>query len=387
MINVRVVSKIYDNHSLSIVTRKLVLEFIRNNWVNLTIIPLDKYNPEAKVSKEELKTIKPYVNKEIGKIDIELRHTYPPVLAWPEDDSTKIVFIQPWEYNRMPYEWKETFQNFGDLTIVPSNWVRNVYINSGINPDKVKIIPNGYDEDIFNYDPPTGPTFFDDNKFVFTFVGNAQYRKGADVLMQAWHRAFVKADNAILVVKDTPAIYGTSNLLENAIQMQYKTGCAKIVYNDDNLSEEEMANMYKSTDVIVHPYRGEGFGMHLQEAMACGAMPMVTGVGAADDFITEENGIKINAMRNFIDANDPRYFIGKSGDSYTMMGMHFWVPEPSIDDLAAKMKFLYFHHERNKILERVLNTKTLTTWKTAAKSLFDELVKLHEKGGLSARQK
>jgi glycosyltransferase involved in cell wall biosynthesis len=385
MLNIRFVSKIYDNHSLAIVTRKLVLEFINNKWANISIVPLDRFNPAAKVSKEDLIKIKPFINKELKKVDLEIRHSYPPILTWPEDPNTKVAFIQPWEFNRMPYEWKDAFQNFADLVIVPSTWTSNVYINSGINPSKVKVIPNGYDPKVFNKDnSPVEKEFFDGEKCIFTYVGNAQYRKGVDVLMQAWHKAFVKADNAVLFVKDTPAIYGQTNLLENLISLQYKTGCAKIIYNDDNLSEQEMARIYKNTDVIVHPYRGEGFGMHLQEAMACGALPMVTGVGAANDFINETCGIKVNANGIFIDANDPKYFIGKPGDSYAMMGMHFWVPEPNIDDLAHKMRYIYYHHEREKVLSAVDNAK-LTTWNEAAMKLKDELTKSLDFSGPARR--
>lgn len=375
MKNIRIVSKIYDNHSLAIVTRKLALEFIRNKWANISIVALDKFNPDAKVNKEELKELKDYINKPLNKIDIEIRHSYPPILVWPEDPATKIVYIQPWEYNRMPLEWKNTFQDFADLVVVPSTWVANVYANSGINPNKIKVVPNGYDPKVFNQEP--APTeLLDNSKFIFTFIGNAQHRKGIDVLLQAWHRAFVKADNAVLFIKDNPSIYGQTSLLENIIHLQYKTGCGKIIYNGDNLSETEMAALYKNTDVIVHPYRGEGFGMHLQEAMACGAFPLVTGIGAANDFIDETCGMKLNARMLVVDANDPKFFIGKSGDSYTLQGMNFWVPDPDPEDLMHKLRFLYFHHERQKILETVKTASKLTTWDKSAAMLNDELESL-----------
>jgi glycosyltransferase involved in cell wall biosynthesis len=372
--NIRIVSKIYDNHSLSIVSRKICLQLI-DKGINISIVPLDKFNPEYKLDKTELLKIKPFINKELTKCDIEVRHCYPPILTWPDDDTTKIVYIQPWEYNRIPYEWKDCFQNFADLVLVPSNWTANAYIGAGINHKKVKIVPNGYDPKIFfKEEEPT--SFFDSTKFIFTYVGNAQYRKGIDVLMKAWHKAFVKADNAVLFIKDTPQIYGPSNILENSIQLQYKSGCAKIVYNDDALSEKEMANIYKNTDVLVHPYRGEGFGMHIQEAMACGALPMITGVGAANDFVTEECGIKINARQSFIDINDPKYFVGKPGDSYSNMGSHLWIPEPDEDDLAAKMKFLYYHHERKTILDKV-NSAKLWNWNDVATMFMKELETLN----------
>lgn len=375
MMNIRIVSKIYDNHSLSIVSRKLALEFIRSKLANISIIALDKFNPDAKVSKDELKELKDYINKPMNKVDVEIRHSYPPILTWPEDPATKVVYIQPWEYNRMPLEWKNTFQDFADLVVVPSTWVANVYATSGINPNKIKVVPNGYDPNIFNKEDAT-TDLLDPSKFIFTFVGNAQHRKGVDVLLQAWHRAFVKADNAVLFIKDSPQIYGYTSLLENIIQMQYKTGCGKIIYNSDNLSELDMAALYKNTDVIVHPYRGEGFGMHLQEAMACGAFPLVTGAGAANDFIDGTCGMLLNARVQVVDANDPRFFIGKSGDSYTLQGMNFWVPDPDPEDLMHKLKFLYFHHERQKILDTVNTASKLTTWEVAAKKLQEELLTL-----------
>lgn len=386
MMNIRIVSKIYDNHSLSIVTRKLALEFIKNKWANISITPLDKFNPDAKVAKEELVAIKDYINKPMKKVDIELRHSYPPLLTWPEDPATKIVYIQPWEYNRMPLEWKNTFQDFADLVIVPSTWVANVYASSGINPNKIKVVPNGYDPKLFNKEL-TETNLVDSSKFIFTFVGSAQHRKGIDVLLQAWHKAFVKADNAVLFIKDTPQIYGYTSLLENIIHLQYKTGCGKIIYNGDNLSEADMAALYKNSDVIVHPYRGEGFGMHLQEAMACGAFPLVTGIGAANDFIDESCGMKLNARALVVDANDPKFFIGKSGDSYTQQGMNFWVPDPDPEDLINKMRFLYFHHERQKILDTVNNATRLTTWEAAALKLQGELIALLKDKGTPRRLK
>jgi glycosyltransferase involved in cell wall biosynthesis len=373
-INIRFVSKIYDNHSLAIVTRKMCLELIKNKDFSISIVPIDKFNPANKINKEELLSLKPHINKELKKCDIEVRHTYPPILMWPSEKNTKVVFIQPWEYNRIPMEWKSLFQDFADLVVTPSTWVANIYAHAGIDPDKIKVVPNGYDPKVFNKNY-TESSILDKNRFNVTFVGNAQYRKGADLVLQAWHRSFVRADNAVLLVKDNPQIYGDSNLLENIIQMQYKSDCTKIIYNNDTLSEEEMAAVYKNTSILLHPYRGEGFGMHIQEAMACGAFPLVTGVGASNDFVDEVSGMKLNAKQNVIDANDPRYFIGKPGDSYTGMGSHFWVPEVDLNDLVNKLRGIYYHHERHTILNRVNNAK-LFTWEVAANTFAKELVNL-----------
>jgi glycosyltransferase involved in cell wall biosynthesis len=105
--------------------------------------------------------------------------------------------------------------------------------------------------------------------------------------------AFKKYDNAKLIIKDNPKVYGQSNVLQEIIKMQYKTGCAEIIYLDQDLSDEEMSNVFKASSVVVHPYRAEGFGMHIQEAVACGCLPMVSANGPTDDFIPNDIGIKL----------------------------------------------------------------------------------------------
>ena len=52
--------------------------------------------------------------------------------------------------------------------------------------------------------------------------------------------------------------------LNEATKIQYSTGCAEIIYLDDNYGAESMA-IFKHSNAVVHPYRAEGFGMHVQE--------------------------------------------------------------------------------------------------------------------------
>ena len=376
--NIEIVGKFFDNHSLSIVNRNLAIELdkiFENTDNKITITPIDQFNPDAKVNKTiakrliELSKIKPDI------IDIQLRHTYPPMWVWPNNPKTKVVFIQPWEFSRVPFEWQYKFETFADHVIVPSNWTKDRYLEGGVNPANISVIPNGYNPEIFN---KTGPltSLFDDKKFTFTFVGCGQFRKGIDILIDVFKDSFVKADSIRLFIKDSPQIYGQNNILHEITRIQYHKGCAEIIFNDDSLSEEEMAGIYRSTDVLVHPYRGEGFGMHVQEAMACGALPLVTGGGATDDFINDECGLRINSSRRFINLTEERVFATKPGDSLSNMGSHGWILEPDATDFRHKMMYLYYHQEKDSVLSKVNNAK-LTTWQLAAQmyaSVFQNIV-------------
>ena len=46
-----------------------------------------------------------------------------------------------------------------------------------------------------------------------------------------------------------------------------------------------MPRLFAACDVLVHPYRGEGFGLPVLEAMACGLPVVVTAGGPTDEFV------------------------------------------------------------------------------------------------------
>lgn len=50
------------------------------------------------------------------------------------------------------------------------------------------------------------------------------------------------------------------------------------------LSDVQLADLYRSADVLLAPFRGEGFCMPILEAMACGTPPIVTSWSGPEDF-------------------------------------------------------------------------------------------------------
>lgn len=369
--NVEIVGKFFDNHSLSIINRYIALELAK--LCNLTITPIDKPDPSNKLNKSQLKELMSLSNKDIGEIDVQLRHSYPPMWRWPINDKTKIVIMQGWEFTKTPSEWQYKFESFADHVVTYSNWTKNIYLDGGLNPNRLSVISPGYNPEIFNSENRVR-----NRKFTFTFVGCPQFRKGLDILISAFSKSFTKSDSVQLLIKDTPQIYGENSLISEILKLQYVSDVAEITLMDDSLSEEEMALIYKQTDVLVHPFRGEGFGMHIQEAMACGAFPLITGGGAPDDFVDESCGLRINSSRKLINLTSERVFATKPGDSLSNMGSHAWVIEPDETDLVNKMRFLYHHHERDTVLNTVKNATRLNTWENSAKKFAELFTSLYK---------
>ena len=373
------VGKFYDNHSLSIINRNLAVKLadLFPDW-EISITPLDSYDPECKLDKNIVKRLKTLEQAETGEPNIQLRHSYPPIWQWPASDRIKVVFIQPWEYTKAPFEWQYKFETFADALIVPSNFVATVFKNAGLKPDNLFVVPNGYNEEIFNRNEENSKSkYIDKSKFNFVYVGNSQWRKGLDILMNAWKDTFKKFDKATLTIKDNPKIYGQSNVLNEIIKMQYKTGCSEIQYIDEDLSDEEMAAIFKSSDIVVHPYRAEGYGMHVQEAMACGCVPLVSDSGSTDDFVTDNNGFKLPVEKKHMNISDSNIFAMKPGDAMTGMSTHTFYNEPNVEALKNGLKVLYHsHNKEQEIFSKKDNMNMINTWDKIANdyaTIFQEL--------------
>lgn len=192
--------------------------------------------------------------------------------------------IQPWEYGGLPQSWVQPMREAVDEIWVYTTWLRDRYVESGIPAERVVVVPLGVDTRRFQ---PQGPTFPLQTRkpFRFLFVGGLIPRKGFDILLAAYRKAFSASDEVCLVVKaQGGGVYAGSELHE-AIQAHLRAPDAPALeVLQQDLSEADLAALYRSCHAFVMPYRGEGFGLPIAEAMASGLPVIVTGRGAAMDF-------------------------------------------------------------------------------------------------------
>src|SRR3954447_3988085 len=217
--------------------------------------------------------------------DVEVRH------QWPCDfspSSGRLAVIQPWEFGAIPLEWVEQIRRNVDEVWVPSEYVRRMYLAGGIDPQQVAVVPNGVDLDLFS---PGGPAMELDapSGTRFLYVGGLIPRKGAELLIAVYLKAFDGCDDVTLVIKD----FGADSIYNGADRSrleQYarERRSPRIVYLHGDLEDEAMASLYRACDVLVQPYRGEGFAMPPLEAMACGLPVIVTAGGPTDEFVPDE---------------------------------------------------------------------------------------------------
>ncbi len=107
-----------------------------------------------------------------------------------------------------------------------------------------------------------------------------------------------------------------------------------IEYIAEELSDEQMAGLYRACDVVVQPYRGEGFCLPAAEAMASGKPLIVTGRGPVLDYATDETAYLLTSTVVPFDSK-------RVGEVETV-DTPFWA-SPNQDMLRLLLRHVYEH--------------------------------------------
>lgn len=285
--------------------------------------------PDEEYAQIDFASVTPTILRFRPSADITVRHQWPPDFSAPE--SGRLVYIQPWEFGGLPQHWVESFNRLADEIWVPSEWVRDCYVNSGVDPERVLVIPNGVDPRTFT---PEGSPFQLKTKkqFKFLYIGGEIYRKGIDLLIKAYDSVFSADDDVALIIKGGQYKFYKNSLLAEALSTRTKRQ-PEIEFIDSDLSEDEIASLYRACDVTVIPFRGEGFCLPLLESLACSTPVIATDGGGPSEFLTPDFADLIPAVETDV-ASD----FGDNAGVGSSCADGYWLLEPDLVALCDALR-------------------------------------------------
>jgi glycosyltransferase involved in cell wall biosynthesis len=356
------------SHSLALVNREFCLQLIAAGC-EVSIIPFEKDNidPEADPRFEK---IVQRTNKALsGKADVHFRQQWPPDFNPPGQGHW--VIMLPWEYGRLPASWIEPMSNLVDELWVYSRHVLKTYIASGIPSDLVQVVPLGVNVDQFH--PEVQKRSMESSKkFRFLFVGGGLWRKGVDLLLDAYRGTFSSRDDVVLVIKDLPQekFYIDQGVGRIIREIQKDPNAPEILHMQTVLEPEELPGLYTASDCLVHPYRAEGFGLPVLEAMACGVPVITTAGGSTDDFCSSGQVFLIPSRRREFNPKD-----------IELAGGAGWVLEPDLSALKVHMRDVFENNKTAK--ERALrvseHVRSNHGWENVTRKLIARIDLLTQK--------
>ena len=258
-----------------------------------------------------------------------------------------------------------------DYIISPSNWSRNKTIEYGFPENRIKIIPHGIDPQM--YFPPNQETRnrlktnlgLHTNDYLFVNMGSMTWNKGIDLILEAFLILKTKYDHIKLLLKDQSNLYGiqsqnvVSNLLLDKPHLNKKELLSGIILVTNNLTQNQLKDIYSSCDCYLSPYRAEGFNLTVLEALACGTDVIVTEGGATDDFCLHPSIGKVSSKK--ISCSELRQ-VKKPSTGYYL--------EPDLESLIEQMEIKISQGSQINF-ETSKKIRDEFTWQRAAKELYE----------------
>jgi GT2 family glycosyltransferase len=196
------------------------------------------------------------------------------------------------EVDRLPPEWVRQ-ANALDEVWVPSSFNVETFRESGVTRP-IHIVPLGMDPGLFF--PAEGARRLS-RRFTFLSVFEWGERKAPELLLRAWSRAFSPSDDVLLVLKVRNRD-GSFTVEERIAAAGLRRPHAPVhVLLDQELPDAEMGALYRGADAFVLATRGEGWGMPILEAMACGLPTIAPAWSAHRDFHSAEVGYPVEIKR------------------------------------------------------------------------------------------
>jgi glycosyltransferase involved in cell wall biosynthesis len=244
------------------------------------------------------------------------------VPAEPGDAALALFY---WEETLIPIETVRLLNRSFRGVLAPSLFVARALIESGVHipvrcvgqaPELTEFHAIGTNRQA----PPPGAVFS------FLHVSSCLQRKGVDVLLSGFVRAFRRGDPVRLVIKGYPNPHNDVAEQIAAIQAADPDAPEIVLINRD-LDREKFLDLYRHADAMVLPTRGEGFNLPAAEAMAARLPLIVTALGGQADFCTPETARLLASQ--FVPAA-----------SHLAAPGSLWVA-PSVDDLAIALREVF----------------------------------------------
>jgi glycosyltransferase involved in cell wall biosynthesis len=175
------------------------------------------------------------------------------------------------ESTRIPQGIRPAIQG-ADQVWVPSAWGLDVLLAHGVAEHRVHVVPEGVDGARFHAHGRRPRTSA--RPFRFLTVGKYEQRKGIDLTIEAFAQVYANQPQAELVIKSN---YFTNHRQKyDALHGKISDlGLDNVTLLWGEMTEIQLADLYRACDIFVLPTRAEGWGLPLIEAVAAG-LPVIT---------------------------------------------------------------------------------------------------------------
>ncbi|MCK9502579.1 MAG: glycosyltransferase [Porticoccaceae bacterium] len=245
------------------------------------------YNPDRDfiASQPSLQKLYQQTPRHSGRQAQNLLRLMYPLRLTAMQGVTHIASCYGWEESRLPESTVRHMNFHSHLVTTMSSWVSKTLVDNGVSAP-VATVGIGADH-ILRVTPDQSQLPYLGSGLRFLHISSCFPRKGVDVLLASYGRAFTAAEDVTLVIK---TFANPHHCIESTVarwRQQHPNPPAVVIINQD-MPDAALRALYQRCHVLVAPSRGEGFGLPLAEAMLHQMPVVTTGYGGQMDFCSDQ---------------------------------------------------------------------------------------------------
>lgn len=291
-----------------------------NNGIQLITTPIkeDGYGQASAYLAREFRRYKVPITRKAKDSENAFIFTVPTV-AKRTTAKNKIMYTM-FESTTIPLSWLPHFEGV-DQIVVPTTFCQKAFATRGIESI---VIPLGYNYDVYNALDRQRT----DEPFTFLHYDAFNYRKGFDLVIAGFRKAFGKDMKVKLIMKTVREFLPIPLPKQEYPNVEVIKG---------RYPTSKMLELLRQSDCFVFPSRGEGMGLTPLEALATGIPAIITVGSGMADYYNDKYFIGLKDIKEV-----PAVYNVYKGEQVGNM------VEASIDEIAEKMIWAYENKETVK---------------------------------------
>ncbi len=249
------------------------------------------------------------------------------------------------EADGLPRDWVIQ-ANQMDEVWTPTRWGAETFAESGVDRP-IHTVPLGFNPDYFH---PGIKGRRVSPRYTFLSVFDWVERKAPEILLRAFAEEFKASDDVLLLLK----VFNHDNYFDIrrkvAEQMRGTNAPPIVLLLNQDIEPHQIGCLYRSADCFVLPSRGEGWGMPILEAIACGLPAIATDWGAQTEFFHAGVGYPLRSRGLVPAAARSPYYAGLR-----------WA-DPDIEHLRFLMRYVYEHSDEARALGAAAAAAVAEKW-------------------------
>lgn len=262
------------------------------------------------------------------------------------------------EVDGLPKEWVRQ-ANLMNEVWVSSAFNKETFRDSGVTVP-INVIPLGVDPAYFSTSIKGHKL---ENHFTFLSIFEWGERKAPELLLRAFSDEFNVNEPVSLLCKVNnfdPSI----DVKEQISKLNLRQNGGRIVIAENQILQRyELGVLYRSADCFVLPTRGEGWGMPILEAMACGLPVIATNWSSQTDFMTVNNSLPLEVESLIPAVAKCPYYQGFN-----------WA-NPSYEHLRYLMRWVFEHQDEARAIGQraAADAASQWTWRHATQNMIEAI--------------